>query len=549
MQCLNILRNSAIVGEESRLKYVCFFSTPKRNFMAASTFVQKKASAGETAPASIFNRQNILFALAALVLFAIGFWMRLHKLYLPFDRDGYDEGVYWQSLRAMSGGQTLYQQIFYSQPPFFLFSIFPAFLLFGKTLAAARLGIALVSLVGLIGAFLLGKALSGRVGAIAALLLVIMNPLYLRESQTIQAEAPSAALSFLAVGLVYLWWERPDGMLGICLAVLSTIALALGLLSKLLAVTALVPFGLLMLARIWQILQQAPEKRLKSTYSLIAGIVAFIIICAVLILPFAGSFQAFWQGVITFHNAAGVTFKASQSKNLPLIETMLISLTTLAAFYGTIIALLRRDWRVLPLLAWLLVTVIILWRQVPLFSHHLVALVPPLVGLAVIGIGPLPHSAIDRKNLLSAHMILPLCALVLILLASVLNGRDIVQYYHAQQQASDAVIQQQDRIIKDLQSITKPGQLVVTDAQFIAALADRNTPPGLVDTSSVRISTGYVTYQQLVQAAEQPQVHAVLFYTGRLAQEVPAFHTWVSQHFHLVKRYGGGKELWSVATF
>lgn len=516
--------------------------------MAASTFVQKKTQAGETAPESIFNWQNILFALAALVLFGIGIWMRMHKLYLPFDRDGYDEGVYWQSLLAMSRGQTLYQQIFYSQPPFFLLSIYPVFLLLGKTIAAARFGIVLVSLAGLLGAFLLGKALSGRVGAIAALLLLIMNPLYLRESQTLQAEAPSVALSMLAVGLVYLWWERPDGMMGLCLAVLSTVALALGILSKLLVITTLVPFGLLMLARAWRIWQQAPATRLRSARSLIAGIVAFILICAILIVPFVGSFQQFWQSVVTFHNAAGVAFNATQSKNIPLIETTLISFTALAALYGTSVALLRRDRRVLPLLAWFLVTVIMLWRYVPLFSHHLVVLGPPLVGLAAIGIGPVPHISIDRKSLLSSRIFLSLCAVLLILIASVVNGLDIVQYYHMQQQSNDAIVQQQNRVIKDLQAITKPDQLVVTDAQFIAALANRNTPPQLVDTSSVRIDTGYVTYQQLVQSAAQPQVHAILFYSGRLALQVPAFHAWVSQHFHLVKSYGGGKELWGVAT-
>ncbi len=511
--------------------------------MAANTFVQKKTQAGEAAPESVLNRQNILFGLAALVLLGIGIWMRMHKLYLPFDRDGYDEGVYWQSLRAMSGGQTLYQQIFYSQPPFFLLSIFPTFLLFGKTLAAARLGIALVSLTGLLGAFLLGRAVSGRIGAIATLLLLVMNPLYLRESQTIQAEAPSAALSLLAVGLVYLWWERPDDITGLCLAVLSAITLAFSILSKLLAVSALVPVGLLMLARGWQILQQAPETRFRSARSLIAGIAAFIIVFALLLLPFAASFQQFWQDVVTFHTVAGVTFKASLPGNPGLIGNMLLSLTTLAALYGTIVALLRRDWRILPLLAWFLATLFILWRQAPLFSHHLVALVPPLIGLAVIGIGPLPQMPVDKKSIMSTGVILSLVSLLLILVASMQGGSSIVQYYHTQQ-LSNAASQQQNEVIKDLQAATQPGQLVVTDGQFIAALADRNTPSALVDTSSVRIGTHYVTYQQLVQVAEQPQVHAVLFYTGRLAWEVPAFHTWVSQHFHLAKRYGSGKELW-----
>src|SRR5713226_368378 len=64
--------------------------------------------------------QIILFWVAIVALFAIAVGMRLYDLGLPFDRDTYDEGVYWQSLRAMSAGHLLYQQIFYSQPPFFL---------------------------------------------------------------------------------------------------------------------------------------------------------------------------------------------------------------------------------------------------------------------------------------------------------------------------------------------------------------------------------------------------------------------------------------------
>src|ERR1700731_1865465 len=86
--------------------------------------------------------QTILFWAAIVALFAIAIAMRLYQLGLPFDRDSYDEGVYWQSLRAMGAGHTLYGDIFYSQPPFFLLSTFPGYVLFGSTLWAARLGIA-----------------------------------------------------------------------------------------------------------------------------------------------------------------------------------------------------------------------------------------------------------------------------------------------------------------------------------------------------------------------------------------------------------------------
>src|SRR6266536_2450310 len=119
----------------------------------------------------------------------------------------------------------------------------------------------------------------------------------------------AVALSFLAVGLIYLWWERPDGVTGICLAVLSTIALSLSILSKLLAVSTLVPVGMLMLAHCWRIAQQEPGKRLASARSLIAGILAFVVITLIVLLPFAGSWQQFWHSVVTFHTDASTYFK------------------------------------------------------------------------------------------------------------------------------------------------------------------------------------------------------------------------------------------------
>src|SRR5712691_10859956 len=126
--------------------------------------------------------QKMLLWGVPLALLIIAFGMRLYNLGQPFDHDGYDEGVYWQSLLAMRAGYTLYQQIFYSQPPFFLLSTYPIFALFGSTLWSARLGIALVSLVGFLGAYLMGKALSGRLAAIAAMLLMVVDPLYFSQS-------------------------------------------------------------------------------------------------------------------------------------------------------------------------------------------------------------------------------------------------------------------------------------------------------------------------------------------------------------------------------
>ncbi|HEU5226731.1 MAG TPA: phospholipid carrier-dependent glycosyltransferase [Ktedonobacteraceae bacterium] len=509
--------------------------------MAASTAVQNKL---QTADAQKYSQwQTIMVSFIALALLAIAIWMRLHDLGLPFDRDGYDEGVYWQSLRAMSAGHPLYQQVFYSQPPFFLLSIFPTYVLLGQTVWAARFGIVLISLLGLLGAFLLGKALGGRIGAVAALLLLVANPLYLAQSLTIEAEAPSTAFMLLGVGLAYLWWEHSEDFLGLCSIILSAIALALGILCKLFGISALVPVGLLMLAQLWRISQKQPGTRLSSLRSLLAGCVAFIITSMLVILPFVGAYHNLIQEVITFHLSAGTTFIASQNGNGTTLRTFFKSITTIAALYGTIVALLRRDWRVLPLLAWLLATVYLLWKQTPLFQHHLVILIPPLIALAVMGIGPMRWS---RPSSTLFKTAVTLIAVGVILLAAAISFQESYRYLRAEHAQGLANTTRNDiQVARDLQNATQPGQLVVTDAQFLAGLAQRNTPASLVDTSMVRITAGYLTAQQLIEESARPQVHAVLFYTGRLrTQSLAAFYSWVTQHFHLVHDYGSGRQLW-----
>jgi len=492
---------------------------------------------------------TLLFWVAIVALFAIAIGMRLYQLGLPFDRDGYDEGVYWQSLRAMGAGHALYKDIFYSQPPFFLLSTFPSYILFGGSLWSARLGIALVSLVGLLGAYLLGKALSGRLGAIAALLLAVVDPLYLAQSQTIQAEASSAAFSFLAMGLALFWWKYPSGKRGLLLAVLTGVTVALSILSKLLGVALLIPIGMLMLTRLWQI---SVTKLMNPYIAIVAGILAFLLTTILVMLPFLGSFQAMVASVITFHTDAASMLSTnsqfSQSGNLLKVESALTTLLALAALYGTAAALLRQDWRVLPLLGWLLATAFLLWRQVPLFSHHFVSLTPPLIALSVMGIAdPSAYRRVFATASVSKVAIfLTWAAVLLILLTAILDARQDRSYYrNAAASSVDSTAQLEARVAADLRAAIAPDQQVVTDGQFVAALANRDTPPALVDTSMVRIETHYLTLGQLESIASQSQVHAVLFFTGRFhLPDVAAFHAWVAQHFRLLHNYGGGRELW-----
>jgi len=538
----------------------------------------------EAARSGYPRRQTVLIWGSVFALSVVAVGMRLYDLGLPFDRDGYDEGVYWQSLLAMHAGHSLYQQIFYSQPPLFLLSLFPSYVLFGSTLWSARFGIALVSLFGLLGAVLLGKALSGRLGAVLCLLLLVVNPYFLLESQTIQAESSSIGFSILAVGLAYLWWEQPEGVPGLCWAALAGIALALSILCKLWGVVSLVPVALLMLARLWQIWQKQPGTSLASLRPILVGIATCVMTLLLVLVPFLSSYQAVLQEVVGYHVQSAYVF--SRVGNSSMIRSVLVSLLGVTALYGTLVALLRHDWRVVPLLAWLLATAFFLWRLAPLLPHHLVALTTPLIALAVIGVsdrplnmgfypkagvnqpgshkGPTPHHATPCHyilglpapsfwwNLLTgnfstrfAKWATPL-AILLILVTTVFNVVQDASYYNTMSMNSvNASNQLQRHIAADLQRAIPPDQLVVTDAQFIAALANRSTPPALVDTSTVRINDGSLTLQELIDETSQPRVHAVLFFTLRFyLPNVAGFHAWVAQHFHLLHTYGPKEELW-----
>jgi hypothetical protein len=138
---------------------------------------------------------------------------------------------------------------------------------------------------------------------------------------------------------------------------------------------------------------------------------------------------------------------------------------------------------------------------------------------------------------------------IALLLIMVILGTDYAQYspyYHmVARRGSDTNAKLQMQVANDIRNAVAPDQLVITDGQFVLSLANRNTPPDLVDTSIVRIVTSSVTLQQLIHEASQPKVHAVLFFMSRLQMpQLAAFHTWVAQHFHLKYIYGPGKELW-----
>src|SRR3979411_1721664 len=112
----------------------------------------------------------------------------------------YDEGVYWQSLRAMARGEPLFGSIFASQPPIFYEALLP-FYWVGHSLVSLRIGVLAIGLVGLGATYVVGRLLAGHVAGLVAIVLAASSPLYLHQSAIVQADGPAVAIGMVAVAL------------------------------------------------------------------------------------------------------------------------------------------------------------------------------------------------------------------------------------------------------------------------------------------------------------------------------------------------------------
>ena len=474
----------------------------------------------------------------------------------------YDEGVYWQSLRAMANGHPLFSSTFSSQPPLFLLSVYPFYIIFGQSLGAARLALVAFSVAGVAGVYIAGRALGARgIGAVASVLLAL-DPLYQHGAHTLEAELPSVALQIWALTTALLALRATGRRRG-WLAVVSGALLGCALLVKLFAVAALVPIVLYLSAplfRRWldehggqgglrwpswtEIL--AGLRQIAPTLGLAAaGLVGVVIL---VLLPFIGQLGAAYDQVVRFHLVAARTDSNPLSHNLQwlrhgLVDTRLIYLPILA----TLVILWRRRWLAAPLILWALADFVTLLRQQPLFDHHIVLISPALTLIAGYGVVTAWRFFRTRRG-----VCLPLMAVLenwrriglaltgALLLLACLSGALLNLRQNAKADEPEATRTLSMAIA--LQSVSAPGEVVVVDDQTIAALANRDVPPQLVDTSAVRITSGYLTAPELEAFITRNRIHVILFANGHF-DLLPGFRDWVAARYTQVQTFDHGGAL------
>jgi hypothetical protein len=479
----------------------------------------------------------------ALGVATVALLLRMNGLTAPVDN--YDEGVYVASLRLLAHGAPLYRPLGYLQPPFFLFALWPWFVAFGQTLFAARLGVVIYSMLGLGAAWWIGRALGGPRAALLAVLLLGIDPLYLSLSRSVEAEAPELAWALVALAAAVWYAQRQDRRL----ALLAGAALSAAVLTKLAGILVLPTVLWFLLHPAWTKATAATDEDMKHPQRMLPapGIfwqaarlpllwfgIGLVALALTILAPIVPQWGAFWQQVFQAHVSAEHLPGFSRSGNLGTIASAWWEAPLLALALGVLIAgLRRRNGATIGLGLWFGLTVITLLVQAPLFMHHVVLLVPPLALLAA-----LVPSTLDLPMLRglggAAQCMLVVGAVVLVGMVT-----DVAQQNAQLAQPPVPLLV----AAQDLDTITQPGDLVITDDQIIAVLANRDVPPNLADTSFVRIAAGSLTARDVETAASNPHVTAILWYSGRFDQ-LPGLHDWLVARYVQVIDYGNGRGLY-----
>ncbi|MBA2447085.1 MAG: glycosyltransferase family 39 protein, partial [Chloroflexi bacterium] len=492
----------------------------------------------------------MLHSLVLLAILTVAFAMRVTDLEGARSNfpDLFDEGIRVEQLFLMSQGFRPYRDIYAAQGPLLLDTLYPFYRLFGETLGAVRLGVGLLSLVGLVGAYLVARELGGRFGGLLACGLLALSPPYLEGSRLALAEVPSIAPALLALAFALRY--RGGGSRRWLVA--SAVFFAVSLLLKPMILPVGVAIGLVLLGRPYSGRPPYPPKlggvggaRSGPDLAVHAFVVAAVIAVVVVAM---GPREVFEQLVLYRAGATGASVWDARANWKEAVQGPVGAQPSLyvLAVVGAILLLVRTGWRGAPLVAWPLATFALLFFYTPLHPKHLVYLAPPAAVLAGAGLGaalrgvgrdvriarwPAPESALVRSSVAAAAAFL-LVWNVATVQPALARG---VQVGVSEDDLDLHVFD--DEVARTLRALTSPDEFILTDHPYLAFLARRMVPPELVDPSRGRTRAGTLTDEVAARSATERDTRVVLFWADRL-RRLGRFNAWVEQRYRPVASFG-----------
>lgn len=486
---------------------------------------------------------NILWALAGLAIVLVAGYVAFTNL--GHYNDGYDGGVYLESARLMDRGFPLYTSIFDSQAPLWLFLVDAGFKLGGESVRSGRLPTAAGFVVTVIALILAGREIRGRLTGLLAGALVLLSPFYLRFARLVEADVPCAAFAAVAIACAarYANVGRRRWL------ILAALALTASTLTKLLGIYTAPAIAVFILTR-WASAKGGWRTNLGQIL-IDVGIVAGIFVAISLAFLLALGPGPVWNQVVTFHLVARGAdyFPWSTHRALTLVSYLHLEPLLVPGLPLVILALTGRS-RGAAVLFWAAGAAAGLVSQEPLQDHQVVTMIPPLALAIAFGWGQLWAGAVAlarRVTRRSGRRAWSGAAGALVLLG--IAGLAIFQLGRGVRPAWDALraldAHSEEnainlRVAPIVLAHSTPSDYILTDQQSVANWLNRDVPPGLADTSFVRIDSGYLTADQVIDESTRFHVKMVVLESGRLTK-LPKVVAWVKQTFPNQVDVGNGR--------
>jgi len=456
-----------------------------------------------------------------------------------------DEGAHLMWAKLAVEGYPLYRETYAVQAPLFLEPVGWAFQLAGATIQAGRW----VTLGGFVllaaGTSWLAHKSGGWPGAVMAALLLGVAPLIFTFSRLVMAEIPATAWAVASVGLA-LKYAAP-GQRGWLLA--SGLALGLSFMTKALNPFVAAPVGLLLLWRYRQTGVGWPGWLRKHWQNLLSdallwGVAVSLPVVAVFLIY--GPAQVYDQ-LVAFRGDLRLARPGTWSETWGHFKIFfdthwgfwllalggIISSVLQIDKFNQFIALKNSTNSInlnLVWLVWLIAGIMMLALHSPLFAHHFIVLLPPLILLAAGLVTNLtvlwPQIGHNRWVAAGLLVSLLLAGGALLQLPAIVSAN----------QKSAAIVTggREQQALKLLQTVTQPHDFVMGDSQLLIFMANRRTPPPLGDVALGAIQAGRQTSTKMIHLTERYQAPAVVQWSLRLPW-LPEYLAWVEANY-LAKR-------------
>lgn len=473
----------------------------------------------ENTPARLDRAMPWLVAVFIVALYTALFVSRL--AYITWHDD---ETVFLLTGRAVAEGRLLYREVWYNYPPGFALYLGAVLRAAGGSLAVGRWAVFTWGLIGLGALYALGATLHSRWGGVAATALLASAPHFVVLSSAVMTEVPAFAAASLGAWAALRYHQRGDWR---WLAVSGLwISGAACLKPTSIPVLAAPLTAILLGERSWR------ERFRRLTILGAAVSLPLGIVIA------SNQPRAFFAQFLGTYLESQSVFASDLRGNLTAIARYFyadkygvshLSLPLLAAFAGWRLWPRQRG-AVLILLAWQAATLLQLALHTPLYRHHLLALLFPLMGLAGVGLMLLMHTLTMRPGWLA----FPLC---LLLAWSAIEARDsawasVATVTAIEDDHLDLIAQAVDWV----RANTPPGSTLLTDGHAIAIWAGRQVPLEAINTSRMRVKTGGLDDQALIEVARRQQPAAIIFWEKKL-DSLDDFATWVSCRYTLAQAF------------